>query len=89
MTERQIRTLLDGGSFFEGPRWHEGRCIPRRATDGAVSEGLNVFACMLGGEDGRTLLMCAAPDFFEQAQSAANEAVLLTTMVDVPRAGLP
>ena len=54
-----------------------------------MPEGLNVFACMLGGDDGRTLLMCAAPDFCEQARSAANEAVLLTTTVDVPRAGLP
>jgi hypothetical protein len=25
MTERAIDTLLEGGSFFEGPRWHEGR----------------------------------------------------------------
>ena len=55
----------------------------------AMPEGLNLFACMLGGEDGRTLLMCAAPDFYAQARSAANEAVLLTTTVDVPHAGLP
>ena len=55
----------------------------------AMPEGLNVFACMLGGEDGRTLLMCAAPDFSEQARSANHEAVLLTTTVEVPRAGLP
>src|SRR6266545_3239956 len=25
MAERSLRTLLEGGSFFEGPRWHEGR----------------------------------------------------------------
>jgi sugar lactone lactonase YvrE len=55
----------------------------------AAPEGLNVFACMLGGADGRTLLMCAAPDFLEQARSANHEAVLLTTTVDVPRSGLP
>jgi sugar lactone lactonase YvrE len=55
----------------------------------AAPEGLNIFACMLGGSDGRTLLMCAAPDFLEQARSANHEAVLLTTTVDVPRAGLP
>jgi sugar lactone lactonase YvrE len=52
-------------------------------------EGLGVFACMLGGEDGRTLLLCCAPDFDEQARSQAREAVLLTTTVDVPHAGLP
>jgi sugar lactone lactonase YvrE len=55
----------------------------------AAPEGLNIFACMLGGDDGRTLLMCAAPDFLEQARSAKHEAVLLTTTVDVPHAGLP
>jgi sugar lactone lactonase YvrE len=52
-------------------------------------EGLNIFACMLGGADGTTLLMCAAPDFLEHNREAAHEAVLLTTSVDVPRAGLP
>src|SRR5947209_10689274 len=24
MAERQLRTVLTGGSYFEGPRWHEG-----------------------------------------------------------------
>ena len=52
-------------------------------------EGLGVFACMLGGDDGRTLLLCAAPDYFEATRTAAREAVLLTTTVDVPHAGLP
>src|SRR5918993_936153 len=53
-------------------------------------DGLGVYACMLGGEDGRTLLMCAAPDYFEHNRARAREAVLLTTTVDVPRGdGLP
>ncbi len=51
--------------------------------------GLGIFACMLGGEDGRTLLMCAAPDFLEANRAHTREAVLLTTVVDVPHAGLP
>jgi sugar lactone lactonase YvrE len=55
----------------------------------AVPEGLGVFACGLGGEDGRTLIACAAPDFYEEPRAAAREAVLLTTTVDVPRSGLP
>jgi len=54
-----------------------------------LPEGLGVFACMLGGEDGRTLLMCAAPDFAEANRRAAREGVLLTTTVAVPHAGLP
>jgi sugar lactone lactonase YvrE len=70
------------------------RCV-RLAPGGAIveeiamPEGQDVFACMLGGDDGRTLLMCCAPDFDEQAREAAHEAVLLTTRVDVPHAGLP
>jgi sugar lactone lactonase YvrE len=70
------------------------RCV-RLAPGGEIvdeiraPEGLDCFACMLGGEDGRTLLICAAPDFAESNRSAAREAVLLTTTVDVPHAGLP
>jgi sugar lactone lactonase YvrE len=55
----------------------------------AVPEGLGVFACGLGGEDGRTLIACGAPDFDEASRSAAREAVLLTTTVEVPHAGMP
>lgn len=54
-----------------------------------IPAGLGVFACGLGGEDGRTLMACAAPDFHEEARKAAREAVLLSTTVAVPRAGLP
>jgi sugar lactone lactonase YvrE len=52
-------------------------------------DGLGIFACMLGGDDGRTLLLCSAPDFGEQDRSQSREAVLFTTTVDVPHAGLP
>jgi sugar lactone lactonase YvrE len=55
----------------------------------AMPDGLGVFACGLGGEDGRTLVACAAPDFYEHTRAAAREAVLLMTTVDVPHAGLP
>jgi len=48
-----------------------------------------VFACMLGGDDGRTLFMSAAPDFDEHARSAAREARVLAVQVDVPHAGRP
>jgi sugar lactone lactonase YvrE len=71
-----------------------GRCC-RLAPGGEIVEeirapdGLQIFACMLGGEDGRTLLLCAAPDFSARRRSAAREAVLLTATVDVPHTGLP
>ncbi len=54
-----------------------------------VQPGTGVFACMLGGADGRTLYMCCAPDFDEHARSAAREAELRTVTVDVPRGGRP
>jgi sugar lactone lactonase YvrE len=52
-------------------------------------EGLGVYACALGGEDGRTLLLCCAPDFLEHNRRPVREAVLLTTTVAVPHAGRP
>lgn len=52
-------------------------------------EGLGIFACALGGEDESTLLLCAAPDFLETNRSPAREGVLLSTVVDVPHAGMP
>lgn len=52
-------------------------------------EGLGIFACALGGDDGRTMLMCAAPDFLESNRAEARDAVLLTTRVETPHAGLP
>jgi len=51
--------------------------------------GLGVYACMLGGPDGTTLLACAAPDYFEHNRANAREAILATTTVEVPHAGLP
>jgi sugar lactone lactonase YvrE len=71
-----------------------GRCI-RVAPGGAIRdeiptpEGLGCFACALGGEDGRTLLVCAAPDFLERHRRRAREGVLLTATVEVPHAGMP
>jgi len=52
-------------------------------------EGYGFFACMLGGSNGRQLLACAAPDFFEANRSTRDEAILLVTEVEVPHGGLP
>ncbi|MQA13044.1 MAG: gluconolactonase [Pseudonocardiaceae bacterium] len=55
-----------------------------------VSAGdLGVFACMLGGDDGRTLFLCTAPSFAEHERRDTREAVLLSATVQVPHAGLP
>jgi sugar lactone lactonase YvrE len=95
----QLEYGPDGcGLDAEGHIWSadsiRGRC-GRIASGGEIveeikaPEGLGFFACMLGGDDGRTLLICAAPDFLEHNRAQAREAVLLTTTVDVPHAGLP
>jgi sugar lactone lactonase YvrE len=47
-----------------------------------------VFACALGGADGRTLFLCTAPDFVEEKRTSAREANLLSVPVEVPGAGL-
>ncbi|WP_020417912.1 SMP-30/gluconolactonase/LRE family protein [Amycolatopsis sp. ATCC 39116] len=54
-----------------------------------IRPGTGVFACMLGGADGRTLFACAAPDFNEHARKDAREASLLAFRVEVPHAGRP
>ena len=52
-------------------------------------DGLGVYACMLGGPDGTTLLQCCAPGFLAHERKAANDARLVATEVEVGRAGLP
>ena len=39
------------------------------STRSSCRKASRVFACMLGGEDGRTLLLCAAPDFLEVSRT--------------------
>jgi len=61
-----------------------GRILEERKTD-----GVGVFACMLGGDDGRTLFASVAPTFHEAEASAKHHASIWATKVEVPRAGLP
>ena len=46
--------------------------------------GTNVYACALGGPDGRTLYACAAPDFYEHARREATEGRMIALPVTVP-----
>jgi len=52
---------------------------------------LDVIACALGGEDGRTLFLCATPDFRLPPEEAARTrpARILTCRVELPHAGRP
>jgi sugar lactone lactonase YvrE len=47
------------------------------------------FACMLGGNDRRTLFACAAPTFDDTEAAAHHRSAILSTKVEVPHAGLP
>lgn len=93
----QLVVAPDGcGLDAEGAMWiadaAHGRAI-RVVEGGAIVDevraGTGVFACMLGGSDGRTLFLCAAPDFDEHARSTHREGQLLAAQVDVPHGGLP
>ncbi len=66
-------------------RIHDGEIVEAVGAP----EGLTVYACMLGGEDGRTLLLCVAPDDLPPVRIARKQGALLTTRVDVPGVGLP
>lgn len=96
---RQLTVAPDGCCLdAEGCIWVAdamgGRCI-RVAEGGEIVDqvtlpaGSGVFACMLGGEDGRSLLLCCAPDSSEKRRVNTREASLMTCRVDVPHAGLP
>ena len=53
------------------------------------TNGLCAFACMLGGEDGRTLFACVAPTFDDREAAAHHRSAILMARVAVPHAGLP
>ncbi|MGV9862945.1 SMP-30/gluconolactonase/LRE family protein [Rhodococcus koreensis] len=81
----------------EGAVW-VADCVNQRALrlgegaeilDEVSTAPLGVFAVALGGHDGRTLFLSVAPDFDEAKRSAAREAKILSTTVDIPHAGRP
>ncbi len=95
----QITVAPDGCTLdAEGHIWSAdalGNRAVRIAPGGEIvdeipgPDGNGVFACQLGGDDGTTLLLCCAPDFFEHNRATARDALLVTTTVEVPHAGLP
>lgn len=78
----------------EGAIWIANPLAPecrRLAEGGQVLEtietgDLNAYACMLGGADGRTLFVCAAPGLGAESEPRGK---ILAARVEVPRAGLP
>ena len=63
------------------------------AEDGKIVEVVDTaepcFACMLGGDDGRTLYMLTAPTSVSAIASQSHSGKVLAARVEVPYAGLP
>jgi sugar lactone lactonase YvrE len=54
-----------------------------------VGTSQNCYACMLGGEDGKTLFMMTAPTSMPDQASAAPKGCIETASVETGHAGLP
>jgi sugar lactone lactonase YvrE len=57
-------------------------------VDRVVLDGLTAFAVALGGEDGRTLYLCAGPPLGQVDPAAGRRGSVLATRVEVPGLGL-
>jgi sugar lactone lactonase YvrE len=80
----------------EGAIWIANPIAPecvRIAQGGEVLEvvdtGQPCYACMLGGDDGKTLFMLTAKTSIAHEAAEAPSGKLVIATVDVPRAGLP
>ena len=81
----------------EGAVWIANALAPECVRYGEGGEvldvvetgGLNCYACMLGGADGRTLFTVVAPTSHRDAASSAKNGKILARKVDVARAGRP
>lgn len=71
---RRVRLIAEGGTIIDEI------AMPSPAT---------AIACMLGGEDGRTLLIACLPELALQGRENKTDAYLATARVDIPRAGYP
>jgi sugar lactone lactonase YvrE len=69
----RVRLLAEGGTLVEE--------IP--------TPGIGPFACMLGGDDGRTLLLACSPPGIGADREGKTDGCLMTVRVDVPHAGYP
>jgi sugar lactone lactonase YvrE len=99
VTDRRVWAELGAGAApdgicldADGSLWYasvpQQRCV-RVAEGGQVQQVVEAdrgcFACMLGGDDGRTLFVVAN----HYGPGGASDGVVLTERVDVPSAGRP
>ena len=103
LTDRRLFAQLQGAIpdgiclDAEGAVWvacpATGRCL-RVRDGGEVVDEIKVtndfaYACMLGGDDRRTLYMCTAPSSEPKETLAQRKGRIEAVQVDVPGAGLP
>jgi sugar lactone lactonase YvrE len=96
---KSLDVIVDGCCLdAEGAIWSadvQGCRVIRVAEGGEVldvipaPEDQNIFACMLGGDDGKTLVMCVAPGLRDNDRLGNLAATLRTARVEVPAAGRP
>ncbi|MHA6794960.1 SMP-30/gluconolactonase/LRE family protein [Pseudonocardia bannensis] len=91
----QLTIAPDGIALdAEGAIWAAdalGNRVVRIREGGEIAQEISTgetgcFACVLGGDDGRTLYLCTAPGFAEHERRDTREAKLLAVRVDVPAA---
>jgi sugar lactone lactonase YvrE len=73
----------------DAAKWRAIRvCEGGEIVDSVEREGMNVFACALGGHDGRTLALCLSPAM-GPATADNPRGQLAVVTVDVPGAAFP
>jgi sugar lactone lactonase YvrE len=72
--DSRARLIAEGGRVIEEIR---------------TPAGMAPFACMLGGADGKTLLLACSPPGVGAGREGKTDGSLFTTRVDVPHAGYP
>jgi sugar lactone lactonase YvrE len=95
-TQRGHVTLVASPIHAEGAVWVADTVHERllRVAEGGtildeIKTGVAVFACMLGGDDGRRLFACLAPSYLASEASGSHRASIAMTRVAVPHGGLP
>jgi hypothetical protein len=76
-------------TVLSGPKFLCNNRLPKTSTLRAVDVGSGAESAGRQHGPGRTLLLWSAPDFSEANRKDTREAILFTTTVDVPHAGLP